>query len=105
MEAQNQLVTWKEEIPNEKIFNYGSENEEFLRNFSMPIGGSNFQGTEFEVTDDSAQEIETDAINAPNYVGMNGGLAKGDGKKKDCGRRWKTSWSRQYKSYNRVEKL
>lgn len=65
----NQEIVWKEEIPLGKVFDYKAEDEEFLRNFNVPIESSSPQGT--------GDSTKNDAINAQNYVGMEVGLRRG----------------------------
>ena len=84
-EAANVEVNWDrvEDFDPDLLFDLEGEDEEFLRNFNMPIDvdgiaqGAGREGTEDDGVQDEAVE-EGDDLDAPNYVGMEIGLRRGD---------------------------
>ena len=76
-EAKSSEITWNNEtIPGHKLFSFEDENEEFLRNFNMPINENTLMGTQRQGTNDTAPEA--DAPDSQNYVGMEVGLRRGE---------------------------
>ena len=45
LEAKNQEVNLPDDVPKGNVFDYEVEDEEFLRNFSMLVDSSSFEGT------------------------------------------------------------
>ena len=76
LDAKNTALTIDLEasIAPDMIFDLENEDEEFLRNFNMPISFDNVEGTDQEGTE---EEVIGDDLNAQNYVGMEVGLRRG----------------------------
>ena len=81
LEAKSTEVIWKpkDEVPPNKIFDLEDEDDEFLRNFNMPVNDL-YQETDKEDEDASSRRQGTiaDDSRVPTYVGMEVGLRRGN---------------------------
>jgi len=73
LDAKSSHIDWaKDEIPQRTLFDFESEDEEFMRNFGMVINPETLEDTGLQGTD-----RPPDDINAQNYVNMEVGLKRG----------------------------
>lgn len=76
-EAKSSEITWNNEpVPDHKLFSFEDKNEEFLRNYNMPINETTLIGTQRQGTDNEAPIADTP--DSQNYVGMQLALKCGE---------------------------